>query len=309
MKKVSSHWPVAPNMHGLRADVYLQRRIGRISRERVQRIILGEDMLLDDKPLKPSVRVKAGQRVTLKRFAPDHERDIDRFNVEIIYEDNDILVLNKPSGLIIHPTANCLYKTLTHWLSMRFVGEKINPCHRIDKETSGLIVCAKNRATESVIKSAFMQGRVKKSYLAIVEGILPAKRNIDLPLGLQKNRGLVAIRMIKDVQGQQARTVVAPLKHDYARNQTLVLALPFTGRQHQIRAHLSLIGHALLGDKLYGHPDEFFDRLTQGFNDGLALLAHPRHALHAYKLRFRLANRHYVFRCPLPQDLRGLIES
>lgn len=192
--KVSSHFQVANEMHGLRADHYLKRYIGRISRARAQRIILAEDFLLDDKTIKPSFRVKAGQKAILKRFAPDQVDDIEDFIVEIVFENEDILILNKPSGLSIHPSANCLYKTLTHWLRRNFPYNKINPCHRIDKETSGLVVCAKNRVAESIIKKAFMQGLVKKTYLAVVRGILQKSQIIALPLGLQGARGKVADR-------------------------------------------------------------------------------------------------------------------
>lgn len=305
--RVSSNWLVPNEMQGLRVDQYLQRHVGRISRERAQRIILAKDLLVDGNAVKLSSRVRAGQKITLMRFAPDSREDIEDFDVDIVHDDDDVVVINKPAGLSIHPTANCLYKTLTHWLRTRFPDEKINPCHRIDKETSGLVVCAKNRQAESLIKKAFMRGEVSKAYLAVVEGIVEKPLTIDLPLGLQKDRGLVAIRMIEDREGKEAKTVVKPLFRDHHQQRSLVLCHPKTGRQHQIRAHLSLRGHPLLGDKLYGQPDEFFDRLSQGFDDGLATLAHTRHALHAARLRFKLRGQRYVLRADLPQDLRDLI--
>lgn len=163
MEKVRSSWPVSSDMHGLRADQCLKRRIGRISRARAQRIIKAQEFLLDGRPVKLSTRVKEGQLATLIRRAPDEKDDIENFKVEIVYEDNNILVVNKPYGLNIHPSANCLYKTLTHWLRVNFPAQKINPCHRIDKETSGLVVCAKNRLFESKIKSLFMRGGIKKN--------------------------------------------------------------------------------------------------------------------------------------------------
>ena len=220
-----------------------------------------------------------------------------------------MLVVNKPAGLSIHPTANCLYKTLTHWLRTQFPSTKINPCHRIDKETSGLVVCAKNRSVEATLKKAFMTGDVEKSYLAVVEGIIEQPLDITIPLALQQGRGLVAIRMIEDKHGKIARTKVKPLLHNTLLQRSLVLCHPKTGRQHQIRAHLSLLGHALLGDKLYGQSDEFFDRLTRGFDDGLSMLAHTRHALHAARLRFTLNGRRFVFRAPFPEDLNSLISD
>lgn len=306
MERVSSSWRVPDDMHGLRADLCLQRHIGRISRERAQRIIFALDFLIDDKSVKPSLRVRAGQKATLFRFAPDQVNDVYAFDVGVIYEDDDVVVVNKPAGLSIHPTANCLYKTLTHWLRTHFPGQKINPCHRIDKETSGLVVCAKTRASESIIKRAFMTGGVQKTYLAVVEG-RPHPQTINLALGLQRDRGLVAIRMIEDREGKDAVTKIRSLVHDVERNRSLVLCLPKTGRQHQIRAHLSLIGHAIVGDKLYSKPDEFFDRLTRGFDDGLAELGHTRHALHAARLRITLKGKQLRLQAPFPDDLKNLI--
>ncbi len=307
--RVANSWQIPHEMQGLRVDQYLQRHIGRISRERAQRIINAVDFLIDDKAVKPSMRVRAGQKATLQRFAPDKREDIGDYTVEVVYEDNDLVVVNKPAGLSIHPTANCLYRTLTHWLRTHYPEHKINPCHRIDKETSGLVVCAKNRPSESLIKRAFMTGAVGKSYLAVVEGVVKQSLCVSIPLGLQKERGLVAIRMIEDREGKEAVTRVKPLWTDHESQRSLLLCHPQTGRQHQIRAHLSLVGHPLLGDKLYGKPDEFFDRLTRGFDDGLKDLAHPRHALHAARLRFSLRGKRYVLRSPLPADLQTLIAT
>lgn len=161
IEKVESHWQIPSEMHNLRADQYLARRIGRISRTRASSIIEAKDFLLDGRAVKSSSRVKSGQRATIRRLPPDHVDDVNDFDVKIIYEDNDILVVDKPPHLSIHPTANCLYKTLTHWLRKNFAG-KIHPCHRIDKETSGVVVCAKNPKVESAIKKNFMYGHVQK---------------------------------------------------------------------------------------------------------------------------------------------------
>lgn len=307
--KVSSNWFIPADMHGLRADQYLKRRIGRISRCRAQRIIDSCDFLLDGQKIRPSSRVKHGQKATLKRFAPDQKTDINSFVVQKIFEDDDLLVVNKPAGLNIHPSANCLYKTLTYWLRVNYPTQKINPCHRLDKETSGILVCAKNKKTESAVKSSFMRKDVTKIYLAVVTGAITKATLIDIPLGLQKDRGLVAIRMIEDRDGKEAITKIRPLLIDSVTNRTLVLCMPKTGRQHQIRAHLSIIGHPLVGDKLYGQNDEFFDNYCRNKDEDLYVLSHPRHALHAARLRIRFKDKNLVFTCPLPNDLSSLIEK
>lgn len=305
--RVFTSWQVPPDMHGLRADQYLVRRIGRISRERAQRIILAEDFLLDEQVIKPAFRVKNGQKAKLFRFAPDDKKDIENFLVKVIYEDDEILVVDKPAGLSIHPSANCLYKTLTYWLKVNYLGQKINPCHRIDKETSGLVVCAKNRKIESLIKKAFMNKQVIKTYVALVDGLVKSQ-TIDIPLGLQKKQGLAAIRMIKDLDGKPAVTKIKPITKDLKNMRTLVFCRPLTGRQHQIRAHLSLIGHAIVSDKLYSHGDEFFDEMCRGNDEILKNLLLPRHALHATRLRFSINNKNYFFISPVPTDILSLID-
>jgi 23S rRNA pseudouridine1911/1915/1917 synthase len=307
-EKVSSVWSIPSDMQGLRADQYLVRRIGRISRERAQRIILAKDFLLDEQAIKPSARVKEGQKARLIRFAPDRSEDIKEFSVGIIYEDDEMLVVNKPAGLSIHPSANCLYRTLTHWLRQNFLGQKINPCHRIDKETSGIVVCAKTRKMESIIKKAFLNKKVTKTYVAVVSGLCQSQ-TIDIPLGLQKDKGVVAIRMVKDLAGKAAKTRVKPIFKDEAANRTLLMCRPYTGRQHQIRAHLSLIGHGIISDKLYSHGDAFFDEMCRGNDEILKELVLPRHALHAASLKFMVGHKKYRFKCPIPKDLLSLIEK
>jgi 23S rRNA pseudouridine1911/1915/1917 synthase len=307
-KRVTSRWRIPREMQGLRADHYLTRRIGRISRTRAQKIIEACDFLLDDQIIKPSSRVKDGQIASLTRYAPDHVSDIDEFRLEKIFENEDILVINKPAGLSIHPSAHCLYKTLTYWLRKNYEGQRrINPCHRIDKETSGIVVCAKNREAERAIKKSFMYGHVKKTYLALVTGVLKGTHTIDIPLGQQKDRGIVAIRMIEDQHGKPAVTKIRALVTDTKKNRSLVLCHPLTGRQHQIRAHLSLIGHPIVADKLYGLGDELFDKLYRGHKEILNSLPHTRHALHATRVCMNLKGKRFRFKCPLPLDFRGLL--
>ncbi len=307
MERVQSSWSVPSPMHGLRADQCLQRRIGRISRARAQSIIKAQDFLLDGAPVKQAMRVREGQIATLIRVAPDRDHEVNDFSVTIVYEDNHLLVVNKPYGLSIHPSANCLYKTLTHWLRTNYTGQKINPCHRIDKETSGLVICAKTRVMEAKIKQLFMKGLVAKTYIAVVDGHLEKNQLINKALGLQGSKGLVAIRMIEDKNGKESATKVRLLLYDKKTDRSLVFCKPYTGRQHQIRAHLSLIGHGIVGDKLYNHGDNFFDDWCNRLLDESALV-HPRHALHARSVRFRVGGKLYFFKCSIPDDFYHLIE-
>lgn len=306
MIPVQSNWLVPPDLHGLRVDQYLQRKIGRISRGRAQRIIQSADFLLDGCRVKVSQRVKYGQKVTLIRLSPDSPNDIIGLKVPVVFENDDFVILNKPAGLSMHPSANCLFKTLTYWLRINRPEEKINPCHRIDKETSGLVICAKNRRAESLIKKLFMNNAIKKTYIAVVTGRILAQ-TIRIPLALQRDRGLVAIRMIADNEGKEALTRVRPIFYDHVSNRSLVMCRPKTGRQHQIRAHLSEIGHPIVGDKLYSHGEQFFDDYCRRRPNIESELTHPRHALHAWGLSFCLKNTRHAFSCLIPKDFAELI--
>lgn len=303
MKKISCHWIVPNHRNKVRADIYLKQHIGRISRNQAAKIIDNHDFLLNDQISKPSTKVFSGQKVTLWRAPPDDKNDIDNVDISILYEDDNILAINKPAGLTIHPTANCLYKTLTYWLKVTYPKVKINPCHRIDRDTSGIVICAKNKITESKIKKAFMYGHVNKIYIAIVSGIIKRSQFITIPLAQQKDRGLVAIRMIKDINGLPSITQIRPIVINKAYDRTMLLCKPMTGRQHQIRAHLSLIGHSIVGDKLYGKDDIFFNNLyIKNHSQG-------RHALHAFKIAFIIDDKKYIIKSNLPNELLSLINS
>lgn len=304
-------WRVPDDADGQRADVYLTRKVRRLSRSRAQRIIRQGDFRLEAGPLKPSARVTRGVVVELWRMPPDEPAG-DAAEPRVIFEDDALLAVDKPSDLAVHPSARYLARTLTAWLKQRANdGERVaNPCHRLDRETSGVLLCAKTRAAEAEAKTAFASGRADKIYLAIVRGRLEDERALDYPLALQGERGLVKIRMIHDVAGMPSLTVTTPLAYDERTQRTLVLCRPKTGRQHQIRAHLALAGYPLVGDKLYAMGDEWFDAYTKSeVGVGDDRLDHTRHALHAYTLTLDVGAQARSFRAPLPDELATLLPS
>lgn len=309
-RAVVLRWDVPVGTPPVRADVYLVQKVRRLSRARAQRIIVQGDFRTAAGPLKPSSKLSQGMAVELWRIPPD-EKLSDDAGPRILYEDEALLVLDKPGDLAVHPSARYLYQTVTAWLRARARGARpANPCHRLDRETSGVLVCAKTKAAQSALKQAFANGGVTKRYLAIVRGRFEGERRIDLPLALQGERGLVRLRMIRDQEGLPSRTYARGLAYDEAVDRTLALLLPETGRQHQLRAHLSLIGHAIVGDKLYAMGDVFFDAFTrEGVPDGGGGLEHFRQALHAYEASFELTGARRSFRAPLPQDIVGLVPS
>lgn len=304
-------WRVPDDGDGLRADVYLVRKVRRLSRSRAQRIIRQGDFRLADGPLKPSSRVSCGATVELWRMPPD-EPDSNAAEPVVLFEDDDLVVVDKPPDLVVHPSARYLARTLTAWLKGQTApGARVpNPCHRLDRETSGVLLCARSRAAESEAKTAFADGRTQKTYLAVVSGRLEDERALAFPLALQGERGLVKIRMIEDESGLQSLTLAAPLAYDAALDRTLVRCLPKTGRQHQIRAHLALAGFPIVGDKLYAMGDEWFDAFTRGEVEGDdPRLPCSRHALHAYELRLSVGGVERAFRAPLPDDMAVLVPA
>lgn len=311
-RAVVMRWQIPEGLPQMRADLYLAYKIQRLSRSRAQRIVQKGDFRNTRGPLKPSSKVCGGMHVELWRFPPDEKR-MDGAVPRVLYEQENLLVLDKPGDLAIHPSAKYLFQTVTCWLRdyANAQGDDTriaHPCHRLDRETSGVLVCASDKSIERAVKMAFAEGRVEKQYLAVVHGHVKTAARLTYPLALQGERGLVRIRMIHDADGLPSRTDITPLAYDDTTIRTLVLAEPKTGRQHQIRAHLALAGHPLVGDKLYHLGDAFFDAYSKGdvaVDD--ARLEHRRHALHAYRARWRLDERRFQFCAPFPNELRTLM--
>jgi 23S rRNA pseudouridine1911/1915/1917 synthase len=303
-------WRVPKEFEGMRADLYLPAKVGRLSRARTQKLISSGDFRTREGPLKPSQRMKAGALLELWRIPPDSPGDFGS-EPPIVFEDDCLLVLDKPTGLSIHPSARYLYRTLTYWLKVRGNGTPCaHPCHRIDRETSGLVLCAKTKVAESTLKKSFMEGAIEKLYLAIVDGHLQEAQTIRKPLALQGERGLVRIRMIEDEAGLPCQTNIQPVFYDKITDRTVVACWPKTGRQHQIRAHLHTLGFSITGDKLYGMGDAYFDAYTRSaLGRDAPRLDHHRHALHAFGIFFRFQSHSYRFFSEVPDDFHRLLSG
>jgi 23S rRNA pseudouridine1911/1915/1917 synthase len=296
---------------GLRLDHYLKRKIPRLSRTRLQEIIRTQLTRSGGGPVKAHSPVATGDELVIRRPARPEPPCPRTF--EVLYRDEDLLVIDKPAGLPVHVSAKFYFNTLTRVLRERFPDEPLQICHRLDRETSGCLVVARSREAAAALKGAFAAKRVEKTYLAIVSGA-PSwdRRDIDLPLGLvDPERALISVRMEVREGALPARTRVTVLER--REGAALVRCEPVTGRQHQIRAHLAAVGHPIVGDKLYAHGDEAFaayceDGLTPEL---LALFELPRQALHAASIAFahpRSGDRLEV-ESPLPQDLALYLKS
>jgi 23S rRNA pseudouridine1911/1915/1917 synthase len=297
---------------GWRLDHFLKRRIGRLSRTRIQAIIGEQIFFPDGRMARPSSPVRAGETIVLRRPAPV-EPDVPR-HFEVLYEDGSVLVIDKPAGLPMHTTAKFWRNTVVALLRERYPDEQMELAHRIDRETSGVLLVARNRAAASFLTRAFARRAVEKTYLALVKGHPPDEGRIDLPLKLLDTKSHVMMGPAGDADegGLTAVTRFRVIRRLPAH--ALCEARPETGRQHQIRVHFAALGHPLVGDKLYGAGEALFMRAC---DEGVTpeLLAQfdglPRHALHAHRLTFPhpLTRAPVTVESPLPPDLVAHIET
>ncbi len=310
---VRVRFTVEPNYAGWRLDRYLQEKIRRLSRERVQYLIEHRLQADGGRVLKASTRVLAGLSFSLLKDAePEPEAPLD---FTVVHDDGALFVVDKPAGLPVHPTARYAAHTFTAAARARFPDRKIDPAHRIDRETSGLLACGGAPEWTKRMKRAFADGRVAKTYLALAQGAPPEDRfEVDAPLALT-GASAVRVRMHVDAGGLPSVTAFEVLERRAAPDGApvaLVACRPRTGRQHQIRAHLHHAGLPMVGDKIYGPDETIFDRFTRRemTDDDRARLRLDRHALHAWRLSLPhpRTGEEVHLEAPLPEDLRGFWE-
>jgi 23S rRNA pseudouridine1911/1915/1917 synthase len=306
---VRVRFTVEANYEGWRLDHYIREKIPRLSRERVQRLIEQRLEVDGGRRLKPSTRVAAGLTFALLRDAePEPDAPLD---FRVVHDDGALVVVDKPAGLPVHPTARYSAHTFTAAARARFPGRKIDPAHRIDRETSGLLACGGAPADTTRLKGAFARGAVAKTYLALALGRPSAERfEVDAPLALT-GASAVRVRMHVDAAGLPSVTAFEVLERRAAADGTPVALLacrPRTGRQHQIRAHLLHAGLPMVGDKIYGPDEMIFDRFTRRemTDEDRRRLRLARHALHAWRLELPHPRTRELVRleAELPEDMR-----
>lgn len=304
---------VPPELAGLRLDHFLKTQIPRLSRTKLQEVIAGQLTRAAAGRLKPATMVAAGDQFTIRR--PARREPACPRTFDVVHTDARVYVIDKPALLPVHASAKFYFNTLTRVLGERFPDQReLQICHRLDRETSGCLVVARDRAAAVVVKGAFAtKHQVTKQYLAVVDGQPPwdTEATLDIPLRLAQPGDatrLPHVRMLPGPGGQQAITRVRVLSRGAGR--ALVQCTLVTGRQHQIRAHLAAVGFPIVGDKLYGHGDDAFIRYCdQGLTPDLAAqFVLPRHALHAARVVFPHPDGGTVTaEAPLPADLAALV--
>jgi 23S rRNA pseudouridine1911/1915/1917 synthase len=299
---------VPPECAGWRLDHFLKFRIRRLSRTKIRSIIETQVKLPDGRRARPSSGVRSGEVILLNRPAPK-EPPVPR-HFEVLAEDDTFLAIDKPAGLPMHTTAKFWRNTLVALLRERYPNEPLQICHRIDRETSGVLLIARHHEAAVFLKKAFARRVVKKSYLAIVHGAPPDRGTIELPLQLLDTRTHL---MMGVVEGGLPSVTDYEVVERYPAH-ALVACAPRTGRQHQIRVHLAALGHPIVGDKLYRASEQhFMDYCDGGMTPELleAFDGLPRHALHAHRLSFPhpRTRAEITIESPLPADLRAFLEE
>jgi len=230
---------------------------------------------------------------------------------QVIFEDEALLVVDKPGGMVCHSAQRPEHTSLAEWLRDYGVPTP-RMINRLDRETSGLVVVAKNEAVAKTLGKAVLRREIEKEYVAICQGAFVEESGvIDQPIGISQASAVYTKRIVDSIAGQPSLTRYAVEKR--LRQFTVVRLMPRTGRAHQLRVHVAWLGHPIVGDKVYG-PDEtlYLQFIEHGVtNEMLEKLLLPRHALHAERVSFlHPGTRHpCAFQANLPDDMKAFIEE
>jgi len=278
----------------VRLDKYLAGKYPELSRSVLQKLIKQGHILVNDIGAKPSQKLSLGDKIYVSLPPPEEvSLAAEPIPVDVIYEDNDLLVICKPPGLVVHPSPGHTAHTLVNALLARCpdlaaFGDAMRPgiVHRLDRDTSGLMIIARNSRAQQYLINQFKDRSVSKSYLVLVKGKLtPSQGIIDAPIGRNPSNRK---RMAVVASGRQARTGYKV--KEYLDGYTLLDITTETGRTHQIRVHLAAIGYPVVGDPVYGVRSPYI----------------KRQFVHAYRLGFCLpsSGQYREFTCGLYPDLK-----
>lgn len=285
----------------VRLDHFVSQQFPAYSRTFFKTLIEKGQVLVNDKiPHKAGYSLKKGDAVSVTfpqhRPAKDYDQaELDALGIEIIFEHDDFLILYKPAGVLVHPPSEKSdVLCLTDWIvgafkNVKHVGYTNRPgiVHRLDKDTSGLMIVALTNESHSILSDLFRNRTISKTYLAVVKGHPEKEGIIDFPIGRHHT---LRNRMAHVPHGRESKSLYRVL--EYFEDCALVEVKPVTGRTHQIRVHFTTQGHPLIGDAVYGSPSKHI----------------KRQALHAQKLAFEYKNKSYEFEKEAPQDFATLLK-
>ena len=293
---------VNENDKGKRLDIYIAENFNELSRTMIKKLIESNNILVNDKSEKVSYKVQANDNISIDvPEAKETKLKAQEIPLDIIYEDSDIIVVNKPKGVVVHPANGNPDGTLVNAIlsicknSLSGIGGELRPgiVHRLDKDTSGLIIVAKNDKAHINMSEQIKERNVKKTYIALVRGNVPEEEaTINMPIGRStKDRKKMAVTK----NGKQAITHFKVLKR-YSKYTLLEIKIE-TGRTHQIRVHMAEIGYPVVGDAVYSNGKNEFGIEGQ--------------MLHAYKLEFMhpITNKHMELTAPLPQYFEEILKK
>lgn len=308
---------VAPEAGGQRLDAFLAEQFPRYSRVLLRKLIAAGGVQVDGRPPKVAYRLKPGQVLTVRLPPLPRESPLpEPIPLEILYEDEFLVALSKPADMVVHPARGHWSGTLSSALAYHFeqlsaAGGPTRPgiVHRLDRETSGVMVIAKTDAIHLALAAQFEQRTVEKEYVAIACGALDRDRDwINQPIGIHPyQREKMAIRSGHPTS-REAQTYFEVLER--YRGFLLVRLLPKTGRTHQIRIHLAHVGAPVLCDKLYGGRSRISVGELRGV-PGLEEFILERHALHAQRLSIThpVTEARLTFEAPMPADMQRVLDA
>ncbi len=293
-----------------RLDKFLLREFVLYTRGEIIRAVKAGNVLVNNKIVKPSYILKVGDEVKISKIKESDELVPNKeIKFEVVYKDKNIIAINKPAGISVHPTSKEKYNTLVNGLIASFpeiknIGDGSKEAwarpgivHRLDKDTSGIMVIARNQNAFDGLKNLFKIRKIKKKYIAIVRGKLSQKSGvIEKPIARAGNYRKQVIAGIK------TKTKIRPAVTEYkvikeGKDYSLLEVMPRTGRMHQIRVHLACLGNPVVGDKVYGVKNK---ETMENIN---------RHLLHAKSLEFELGGKKYFLEAKAPDDFDEFIAT
>ena len=299
---------IPERMSGNRLDASLSEMLPDHSRSKISAWIKSGDALINQKFFKPKDK-SCGNEIVYLTFNQKQTNDwiAEKIPLNVFYEDEDIIVINKQSGLVTHPGAGnwtgTLANALLYYDSDLSKLDRAGIVHRLDKNTSGLMVIARNEKSQKYLVEQLQSHLVEREYSAIVYGHMIAGGTVDEPIGRDPRD---RVKQAVLTSGKEARTHYRAI--DRFKNHTHVKVILETGRTHQIRVHLSHVGHSLIGDPMYGGRVRFPKKASEELKE--ALLNFKRQALHSKKLTLThpISGEIMSWKAPLPDDMTGLLE-